>query len=549
MTTPRSSTRWLLCLALAAAGCGRERPSSTGPLAEGLDAIPAERIAPAEYARLAEHLAARGSTALAWATAEAARRLDPSTRVNLAVDQLDDPDVSMAVDKLGAVPDARALGALAAGVESRWPSPSVGARVALDRLVGPGSTPLAGLDRPAIARRRIARLLLEDGRPDEALTQLDDGPEADWLRARAYLNLGDEAKAAAALARAGGYGLDAVHRPEPATYAGALSCKGCHASIYATQQASHHASTIRRGPAELVGVPLPPSTLADPVVPSASHTFSREESGIRVQAKVDGSTYEALLDYAIGSGHRGTTLVGRDVDGGGRRSMRISSYKGESGPIWDVTSGFSAHPASPRDFLGKPLSAAGFRECLHCHTTRFRDAEDRNGPEADDRGIGCERCHGPGGNHAPALAAGWPYAAIGRPKHATAEQRMSLCAPCHAADGSIPPDNPEFARFQSTTLPYSRCYTESPGKLDCTTCHDPHKNAETSVDFYTRKCLSCHDPMAKPQKPCPVEPLRDCTTCHMPRVGEGVSHTTFADHHIRARRGESGSSTAPKGRP
>ena len=542
MTRP-SPTRWLpwlAALALAGSGCGRVEPAAVGTasLADSLDRLPADRIAPSDYARLGEDLANRGSSALAWSSLEAARRLDP-TSARASTGRIDDdPDVASAIDKLGAVPEARALGALAVGIERRWPSPSVGARVALDRLIGPGSPPLTSLASPAVARRRVARLLLEDGRPAEALGQLDEGPEADWLRARAYLQLGDEPRAAASLAKAGGYGLDAVHLPEPATYAGALSCKGCHSSIYKTQQSSHHASTIRAG-AELAGVPLPPPGLADPVDPRASHTFTREAGGIRVAAKVDGSTYEALLDYAMGSGHRGTTLVGRDADGGGRRSMRISSYNGDASPIWDVTSGFSPHPATPRDFLGKPLSAAGFRECLHCHTTRFRDEQDRSGPEAADRGIGCERCHGPGGNHADALAAGWPYAAIGRPKLATAEQRMSICARCHAADGSTPPDNPEFARFQSTTLTYSRCYTESGGKLDCTTCHDPHKNAETSVEFYTNKCLGCHNPATATQKPCPVEPSRNCTSCHMPRVGDGVSHTPFADHHIRARRGSS----------
>src|SRR5262249_22669383 len=112
-------------------------------------------------------------------------------------------------------------------------------------------------------------------------------------------------------------------------------------------------------------------------------------------------------------------------------------------------------------------------------------------------------------------------------------------------------------RFPGSTLPWSRCYSESGGTLNCVTCHDPHSNAEKSAGFYEAKCLTCHAtsaPSAKaktsaadqpvvPQaaetafrSPCPVNSTRDCLNCHMPKVWYDWLHDSFTDHYIRVHR-------------
>ena len=45
------------------------------------------------------------------------------------------------------------------------------------------------------------------------------------------------------------------------------------------------------------------------------------------------------------------------------------------------------------------------------------------GPEAADHSIGCEKCHGPGGNHLLAIAAKFPDLAIARPSLASGAAR------------------------------------------------------------------------------------------------------------------------------
>jgi hypothetical protein len=180
-------------------------------------------------------------------------------------------------------------------------------------------------------------------------------------------------------------------------------------------------------------------------------------------------------------------------------------------------------------------------ECLDCHRTSLRASRDPKLPEARDRGIGCERCHGPGGHHLAAVAVNFDDLAIGRPSFASSEQITNLCAACHRADDpTIALDDPRALRFQTKTLPLSRCYSESGGDLSCTTCHDPHRDAETSAAFYEGRCLSCHSASTADKGThravCPVNPSRDCLSCHMPPVAGAAPHTKFTDHFIRVRR-------------
>ena len=224
-------------------------------------------------------------------------------------------------------------------------------------------------------------------------------------------------------------------------------------------------------------------------------------------------------------------MLARD-ESGRHRSLRISYYAG--GDHWGLTSGFEPIPDDAGSFLGEPLSEEGLAKCLDCHTTRFISERDRSGPEAADRGIGCERCHGPADHHLRAVDLGFPDLAIARPKVATPAQRMELCKQCHGADGVIPPADPRFIRFQAANLPFSRCVTESGGRLDCVACHDPHRDLETDPAYYEARCLACHggggaSPRsgdtsglrveAVPASRCPVNAKADCigATCRRSR--------------------------------
>jgi hypothetical protein len=407
----------------------------------------------------------------------------------------------------------------------------------------------ADLD-PATARRLMVRLWLQARHPALARTQLEGSspealdPEGSWLLSRAYLQEGKFALAISALEAARGFGTSDPLLREPAPFLGSAACARCHRTIFQTQQSSRHSRSLTRT-AELTALPWPSEELADAHNVHVGHHFARLGGRIAVTTQVDGQAFEALVEYALGSNHQGQSFLAREVDGQ-IRELRLSHYP--SAPDWSRT---MEHPAAPPDaagYLGRPITADAFRRCLNCHSTNYRAVIEPDGrPEARDHGIGCERCHGPGGNHPAAIAASFPEPAIARPRLASAAQIVALCGECHTAPSKTTTNDPGFVRYQASSLILSRCYTESGQSLSCTTCHDPHRDVESAAVSSRDACLACHASSRSPQpnpiakgkqtpRSCPVKPRGDCINCHMPRVSDAVPRTRFTDHWIRATR-------------
>jgi tetratricopeptide (TPR) repeat protein len=431
-----------------------------------------------------------------------------------------------------------------------------------------------GVPSPIVPRTEVAGALLRAGRPDEARDVLrialaeSPSPEVYWLLSRVDLQRKDWPTARANLERGRSFGEGNPMRRDTAPYVGTSKCAGCHPAEFQAQQASRHARTFFRQ-TELVGVALPDSIIPDPKNPSVVHSLRRDAEGrIRQETKAGGRVFDAVVQYAFGSGDRGLTLVGRD-SARHAYELRLSDYPEERGEApsadarthWDVTSGHPFRPDRVEEYLGQPLTEDSVRRCLSCHVTDPKAIEDGAGACAADRSIGCERCHGPGGNHLLAVEGKLVELdpAIARPTMASGARIVKLCAECHSPRGQgVSRDDPLAVRFQGTTLTWSRCYNESGDALDCTTCHDPHRNATTSPAHYEARCLECHSSKAgepsptgqggskrrrsralrddSPRTVCPVNPSNGCIGCHMPAVAGVVPHSTFTDHFIRVHR-------------
>lgn len=404
---------------------------------------------------------------------------------------------------------------------------------------------------PTAARRLLARCLLQAGRPAEARAQVaaSSGPDLDpqgaWLVSRAFLQEGKGAEAISALKQAGGFGAFEPLFPEPAPFLGAARCASCHREEFQSQQNSRHSRTILRT-ADLIGLPWPHRNIPDPDNAGVEHRFRRTENKrIELVTRVDDQTFRAVLEFAMGSNHHGQSFLASQEDGQ-FRELRVSRYP--DAPEWGRTNEHPAEPPDPPGYVGRPLSSESVRRCLHCHSTNFRAVLEPDGrPEALDHGIGCERCHGPAGNHRAAIATSFPEPAIARLKQASASQIVALCGECHTAPAKKTPEDPGFVRYQASGLVLSRCYTESNESLSCTTCHDPHKDVETNAAFYETKCRKCHGGSAKAVNgrnvggeiagaSCRLGSRGDCLDCHMPRVNNAVPRAVFTDHHIRVRR-------------
>ena len=401
-------------------------------------AIGAEPLRAEDLYLIGQGLIRQGRSGLGTGALDAASKLDPNHQETITTlaglhGRLGTPVADLAAaDRLTAVPSGPALRQLVVGLLAIIPDKETpgGLDPTLDRLLHHGRAEFLAIDGPPAARKLLARLSLEQGRATEARGWLDKGdgvddPETDWLRSRAYLVEGAIEQARESVVRAGDFGRDAPLTHEPSRYTGAKRCAGCHGAIYRTQQTSRHAQTLAQGES-LTSVPLPKAAVADPEAPRVTHRFERSGSEIRVAVETDEGLIRAVVDYALGSGHHGVTMLARD-ESGRHRSMRISYYS--AGDYWGITSGFNPHPTDRESYLGNALSDAGLRGCLDCHSTRYPPSEGKRSPEAADRGIGCERCHGPGDHHLRAVEAGFPQLAIARPKLAT---------PC-AAHGPLRP--------------------------------------------------------------------------------------------------------------
>lgn len=533
---------------------------------------------------LGQFLSRSGKTASALEVWQIGRTRDPQhaeilfelTRAYLASDRLDDA-VRTGVE-LGRRPgwESRAEALLGAiYLERNDPARTI--EYWHDALERPRPTVRAErVPWPIVPRVEYARALLRVNHTDEAREQLElalaAGPdeEASWLLSRVALQRKDWAEARAEIGRSGSFREAHPMQPEPAPYVGTSTCVGCHTEEFRAQQASRHARTFSRAN-ELGGLGIPSSPVPDPVDPSVVHTFRRDaEGGIHQETRTAGKVFEAVVQYAFGSGDRGVTMVGRDP-AGQAYELRLSGYPETHGkgpdariePHWDVTSGHVPKPNRPERYLGEPLPENRVRRCLICHVTDPEQILQGKGPCAADRSIGCERCHGPGGNHLLAVEGDLAEIdpAIARPSMAAGPRVVQLCAECHAPRGQeVPRDDPTAARFQAATLTWSRCYIGSNGQMDCITCHNPHRNASTSAAHYEARCLECHSradgqsrstgatstaprPSSRRGIPdianrtvCPVNPSNGCIDCHMPAVKGVVPHSTFTDHFIRVHR-------------
>jgi tetratricopeptide (TPR) repeat protein len=400
------------------------------------------------------------------------------------------------------------------------------------------------------ARKLLARCLLEVGRPDQARQQLETvlemGPDSEalWLVSRALLMEGKMDQARAAFDQSVKIETADPLRDQPAPYVGAASCARCHLREFQSRERSRHAQSIQTGSA-LRALPWPEGPVADLNHPGVTHSAARSDDMVEVNVQVDNAVFSAVVEYAMGSCHQGRSFVGHDRQGQARE-LRLSQYP--SAPLWSRTSEHPETPPGPDGYLGRPLAEDSVRQCVHCHSTNFRAIQDPQGrAEADDHGIGCERCHGPAGHHVRAVEAKFPDLAVARPKIAQPAQVVALCGQCHKAPETASPDKPNFIRFQAPTLVQSRCYTES-GKLSCVTCHNPHRDASRDPASYEAICVTCHNsPRTQDQSaekaikrdrtwtPCSTGAERGCLGCHMPRIPDAVPRATFTDHHIRIR--------------
>ncbi len=146
----------------------------------------------------------------------------------------------------------------------------------------------------------------------------------------------------------------------------------------------------------------------------------------------------------------------------------------------------------------------GSESCSTCHEDISKDfkfathsRQLAKGKNAEEAGVGCESCHGPGSLH---VESGGKKGTIINPR-----KSPETCFQCHLdkrAEFSLPHHHPVLE-----------------GKMSCADCHNPHKGnmikgGGTSFDSANETCFQCH---TKQRGPFVIqhEAVREgCVTCH-----------------------------------
>jgi len=290
------------------------------------------------------------------------------------------------------------------------------------------------------------------------------------------------------------------------------------------------------------------------------------------------------VNWVLGSGNRARNYLYQTQ--WGELFLLPLAWYAESG--WGMSPGYE-------DSWHEGIERQVQRECLFCHNAFPEVPVDSDSywsvekfPHDLPHGTGCQRCHGPGGEHVRSVLRGKPdkviRAAIVNPSKLDSERRDSVCFQCHMlphvavvgprrfgrGDYSFRPGEvltdyllhvdaeeqgvPAADRFEINHHGYrlfqSRCYQESAGELTCISCHNPHvkpERAEFRAEV-SAKCTGCHE-QVNPLHPgnAEVSGGSDCVSCHMPtrRTGDVVL-VTMTDHRIAAGPFDAEALVAPK---
>lgn len=362
-----------------------------------------------------------------------------------------------------------------------------------------------------------------------------------------------------------------VEKPGPPRddYVGSATCAHCHPQI----AHSYHDQSMAQSLADVASAPVVEDYLdRNHFAADAHHSYSVEKTaeGVFHHERLTDEDGQEIYDqsvrieYALGSGHQGRSYL---IDRDGLLFMSPITWYSPA-HRWDLSPQYKlpVHRRFERRIIA---------ECLDCHTGRVnavRGVENRFAtPPFSEAAIGCERCHGPGGEHSRLHRQGAVEPdrdPIINPSKLDPAAREDVCAQCHLqGEGSYSRYGCEVGdyrpgqRLEQTRLIFvagvrtandgttravsqveqmqsSRCFQSSNGRFGCSSCHDPHSRAPDGqlASHYRTKCLACHT-----DRPCGMPEVErigrqaddSCIACHMPRLGANdVPHTTQTDHRV-----------------
>lgn len=310
------------------------------------------------------------------------------------------------------------------------------------------------------------------------------------------------------------------------------TCDSCHSEVVAEFRSSPHFNTLHRA--------------TDPEFRARLLDGFLAAEGDRPELKYlvhdtdlvltsNGDEFPYPTSFIFGSGRHGHTAVSVRLNEQGATELLEHSISWYPRDGLGLTIGRSQDVFEGWKRFGHPLDSNLTSDCFGCHTSWLPRQEAALDLDHAILGIRCNRCHlrleehiASGGDSLP-LVNLWddlsPRDAIRR------------CGECHRTPDVIPPDelapeNATLVRFAPIGLELCQCFqNQGSTRLDCTTCHDPHRRPENVNAISLQACLKCHG--QTDQTLCTAQPLTsNCLECHMPKVAI-TKHVSFTDHWIR----------------
>ena len=321
-------------------------------------------------------------------------------------------------------------------------------------------------------------------------------------------------------------------------------CAGCHADVCETFETAPHRLTLSRGDSP------------DILEHFAGKAFAFEDKGPLVryenrsgQLWLISETWPSPIrvDWIFGSGQHAQTPISVLTNPAGQSEAlqhRVSWYPTNT---LGITPGLDTSPD-----MHAGLSQLVQREdhvvtmdCFECHVTHLPNSGGLIDEEHIIAGVGCDRCHPGGNNHMASVEDG--VLSMERWSDLSPLESVNRCGECHRradqlTESELNPDRPILARFASVGLTMSACFKRQStvnvepstlNRLDCVTCHDPHRPAIKDPTFYVVKCLNCHGNDDGMATKCASQPMSsNCLPCHIPKQ-RITDNLAFTDHWIR----------------
>ena len=326
-------------------------------------------------------------------------------------------------------------------------------------------------------------------------------------------------------------------------YVGSTACKDCHSDIYGRWKKTRMANVVR-DPSEHPDAIIPDLTKADPLV-----NFTKSEIAL-----VYGSKWKQRYFKKIGDDYFPMPSQW-DV-----MHKIWKPYFVKNGTDWWAT-------LYPPDNFQRPTGPL----CDGCHSVNY----DVSTKTVTEWNVGCERCHGPGGEHVKNQ--GRPN--IVNPAKLNYVQANDICIQCHSQ--GQPLKNPiqgkyydwpvgfhvgmnlsdfwkleehklgetsftHFAdgtahknRMQGNDFVQSLMYRRG---VACFSCHDAHGTENNALLWKPAKvmCLDCHGPRSPngPHAPTieahthhkPDSAGSECIACHMPEIEQTIENVNVRAH-------------------